>query len=469
MQKLTLTWRFVLEQQASPWLVPEPWHLLAVLFLLGVLAAIGLHHLLGYTRGLYMVKGRPVLYLALPSLAVLLVSVQLLLAAYLIGVDSKKMAGLALGEQRAFATVGVIGRTLLEAGLGPVDEVAAGEEVGSKGRLTEILLAVPEEEIREGLLNRLERVKAELKSVDRAASAETEMEPPPADAAEMAEVEAEAEPPPQPDAGETAEAELSAEPSAETEAAPTAEEAAKEGGSQSDPPSEPAESSPGEANGEEIAGDSEPLPEEPAGEAESSPDTAVPETAITQAEPPLEPPAGEVDYSRPLLILALQWASKPGQSWPEEPGGGDEESTAEENEAGEAEPAAAEGEDEEAGEQSPTEEPGEEEQPSGGGFSLFGPDETFPLPVFLVSLVDEIREEAILARQDWEHVAGSRFIERVLEPLLEEQLFYSALLLLVLTLLANTGTLYLMVLLRRRLLAVPPPPAVSGQANSPPK
>jgi hypothetical protein len=42
------------------------------------------------------------------------------------------------------------------------------------------------------------------------------------------------------------------------------------------------------------------------------------------------------------------------------------------------------------------------------------------LPEFALALVDEIQDDAVLDRLDWEHVAGTRFVQVVLQPILLE-------------------------------------------------
>ncbi len=114
MQDLAWTWSFLLDRSPEPYLVPAPWHLLLVLFVLGLLAAAGLHHLAGFTYGLYRIRSRATPWLALPTLAVLLISLQVLLAAYLLGSQGGAVVRVALSTSATAPSVLRIGRLLLE-------------------------------------------------------------------------------------------------------------------------------------------------------------------------------------------------------------------------------------------------------------------------------------------------------------------------------------------------------------------
>ena len=48
----------------------------------------------------------------------------------------------------------------------------------------------------------------------------------------------------------------------------------------------------------------------------------------------------------------------------------------------------------------------------------------FPLPKFVMSLVEEIGEDASLGRKEWEQVAGGKFMDRVVEPRMVWQVQY---------------------------------------------
>lgn len=89
--QLTLLWRFLQLQPWMQWVTLVSWHLLAVLFVLGVLSAFGLHFLVGHVFGFYRRKGRLTRWVAWPTAVVYLVSVQALLAAYLLGVQAPEL------------------------------------------------------------------------------------------------------------------------------------------------------------------------------------------------------------------------------------------------------------------------------------------------------------------------------------------------------------------------------------------
>jgi hypothetical protein len=107
---LTLLWQFLRAQPTLQYVSLASWHLLAVLVVLGVLSAFGLHFLVGHVFGFYRRKERLVRWVSLPTLLVLLVSLQALLGAYLLGVRSEALV-------HANLTTGVaeqLGKVLLE-------------------------------------------------------------------------------------------------------------------------------------------------------------------------------------------------------------------------------------------------------------------------------------------------------------------------------------------------------------------
>ena len=118
MQSFSLTWRFLLDHPATDYFAPVPWHLLAVLIVLGLLAAGGLHHLLGHTYGFYRAPGGAAGWLALPSFAVLLVSVQVLIGIYLMAALAPEMVRFALASPAARASAMPIGYILLAPAFG---------------------------------------------------------------------------------------------------------------------------------------------------------------------------------------------------------------------------------------------------------------------------------------------------------------------------------------------------------------
>lgn len=83
-----LLWHFLAAQPPGQLVRLVTWHLLAVLFVLGLLSAFGLHFLLGHVFGFYKRKGRVARWVAWPTLLVWLVSLQALLGIYLLGVQA---------------------------------------------------------------------------------------------------------------------------------------------------------------------------------------------------------------------------------------------------------------------------------------------------------------------------------------------------------------------------------------------
>lgn len=171
MDSFWLTWQFLLDHPATAYVAPVPWHLLVVLGLLGLLAAGGLHHLLGHTYGFYKVPGGVAAWLALPSFAILLVSVQVLIAAYLIAALAPEMVRFSLASPAAQASAMPIGKLLLspafaDGGIGGGGGEAGGGrgEAGAglnKAGLNRALHAQSPKELRASFRRQLNQVRAE--------------------------------------------------------------------------------------------------------------------------------------------------------------------------------------------------------------------------------------------------------------------------------------------------------------------
>lgn len=82
---LELIWRFLRVQPLENFLGLLPWHLIAVLAGLGLLGGFGLHFLIGYVFRFYRRGPRLAWWLSSPSLIVMLLLVEVLLGAYLLG------------------------------------------------------------------------------------------------------------------------------------------------------------------------------------------------------------------------------------------------------------------------------------------------------------------------------------------------------------------------------------------------
>ncbi len=288
MQTLSLVLRFLLEHPPTPYLVPMPWHLPILLFALGLLAAGGFHHLIGHTFRFYKVGPDTSRALALPGLACLLISVQVLLGCYLLAATAPEMAAFALRAREARAAASPIGALLLSPAYArqtPSAPAAAGTR---KESLRRALLEYSEDELLDGFRGQLETVRAKLQAPE----------------------------------------------------------------------------------GESTAG--APAPE--------------------------------------LLVLALRWAAQEHVNWPPLP---------------------------------PSSQAALQDDADGRQQRL---------PRYILSLVEEINGDSSLQREDWEHVAGSRFIQRVLEPLMVWHLRYLAVLLTLLVLVADLGVFFLIFQLKRQWL-----------------
>ena len=170
MDSFWLTWQFLLDHPATAYIAPVPWHLLAVLVVLGLLAAGGLHHLLGYTYKLYMVPGGVAGWLAFPSLVVLLVSVQVLIAIYLMAALAPEIVRYSLESEASQASAMPIGGLLLSPAF---SESTAGETPGgesgeggqsvetlNRAGLNRALHAHTPKELREKFRRQLQEVRA---------------------------------------------------------------------------------------------------------------------------------------------------------------------------------------------------------------------------------------------------------------------------------------------------------------------
>ncbi|MCZ6533452.1 MAG: hypothetical protein O7A08_10875 [SAR324 cluster bacterium] len=296
MQTLTLVLSFLLDNPLTPYLGALPWHLLALLFVLGLLSAGGLHHLIGHTYGLYRAGERASPLLALPGLLVLLVSMQALLACYLLATAGPGLVVFALRAPGARASAAPIGALLLSPAYS--QQGSAGSPAGhaDKETLRRAILAYSEEKLLEGFRGKLAEAKTELRGQVQQDGAD-------------------------------------------------------------------------ESNGIE-------------------------------------------QVSAQLLLLALHWAAGDHVNWPP---------------------------------QQPEQQPGQEPPPNQA--------EIERLPGYILSLVSEVRGDSPMQREDWEHVAGSRFMQRVLEPLMVWQLRYLAAIGTLLVLVTNLGVFYLISRARHQMVA----------------
>ncbi|HKI99327.1 MAG TPA: hypothetical protein VKB51_12715 [bacterium] len=149
--QFALLWRFL---QAQPWtqyVGLASWHLMLLLFVLGVLSAFGLHFLVGHIFRFYRRKERLARWVAWPTLLVFLASVQLLLAAYLLGVRAPELV-------RANLTAGVtteLGRLLLAPAFKNPTLAAQSPESVAKAAINTALRSSSELEYRDQLVAEL--------------------------------------------------------------------------------------------------------------------------------------------------------------------------------------------------------------------------------------------------------------------------------------------------------------------------
>jgi hypothetical protein len=146
---IALTWRLFAALPAQRYLLLLPWHFTALLIVLGILAAVGLHHLIGTTFRFYAAgeTRRPLLGAA--TLVVLLVSVQGLLLAYVLRTQAEALARPLLAPENAVQPAGVLGSLLLDPAFS--DEDLAGKTQVAKDRLAAVIIATDDETYRADL------------------------------------------------------------------------------------------------------------------------------------------------------------------------------------------------------------------------------------------------------------------------------------------------------------------------------
>ncbi len=391
MEVFTLAWRFLLNHQAAPYLVPLPGHLLALLFLLGLLAAVGAHHLVGYTYGFYRVAGRPSRVLAFPSLLLLLVSMQVLLAAYLLATTGPGLVRATFKTPWAAATSRPIGGHLLSPAFHRLASEPGQQKEVDRLALGAALLTFSGEELQQGFQERLEEARTSFLMGNESRA--------------------------QASAGEAT--------------------------------GDPAETPSGQRN---AGGDS----------GETSSGSARGEGAVEHGA---AGPAGAPAHSGELVLLTLHWLAGDFESWPPV-----EIVPAAAADSGQSTPAGESSRGQGMADEPEKDGPPEEEAAAGAGPDASaerrGPElaptpsgtagETAPREVppqmrYLLSLIAEIPAEVGLSRSSWEHIAGSRFQERVLEPMITWQVRYLATLAVVLVFVANLLGFFALRYLRRGL------------------
>lgn len=145
---LDLLWRFFSSQPPGRYFQLHPWHLQAILMVLGLLAAGGLHHLIGFTFRFYRVNSIYAHWLGMPTLVLLVVSVQVLLASYTLMVHADELVRKSLNTEEAAQPAGILGEQLLAAAFGTPDLARAAGAGVTKERITAALRAMPAEALR---------------------------------------------------------------------------------------------------------------------------------------------------------------------------------------------------------------------------------------------------------------------------------------------------------------------------------
>ena len=148
LEKLNLLLIFLEAQSPQVLVQLAPWHLLALLTGMGVLSSLGMHYLLGYGFRAYRVNKPVSLWFSVPMLVILLVSVQVLLLAYLLGSQADAL----LQDQldRMEESRAKIGAMLLAPGFSRIE--GGGREVGiDKESLLRLIAALTGEQYRDQL------------------------------------------------------------------------------------------------------------------------------------------------------------------------------------------------------------------------------------------------------------------------------------------------------------------------------
>ena len=144
---MQLLWYFLAAQ--PPTLLAEllSWHLLALLASLGLLSAFGIHFLMGHVGGFYRRGERIARWVSLPSLLMWLISVQLLLGAYLLGVHGSRLVSI----NQTDPVVNTLGAHLLEPAFANPALAEASRGAISKRDLKAAFKASTENRYREAL------------------------------------------------------------------------------------------------------------------------------------------------------------------------------------------------------------------------------------------------------------------------------------------------------------------------------
>ncbi len=170
MENLTLVWRFIPNHPQTGYLFPISWHLMVVLAVLSLLAAAGLHHVIGYTYGFYRLGERFAAWLALPTLVVLTVTMAVLLGAYLAAANAQELVRQAVASRAGTLAAERIGFALINPAFTQTELDAGSEEGITRGALSQALVSIPVETL-------FEQVAQELSLLGRRATLVSEVRP----------------------------------------------------------------------------------------------------------------------------------------------------------------------------------------------------------------------------------------------------------------------------------------------------
>jgi len=315
LDSLGLGWRLVGAIPVQRYLQLLPWHFTALLIALGVLAAFGVHHLVGCTFRVYGGEGRRRRLVATLTFWLLLGSMLALLLAYVVGTRPEALVRPALAPEGALQPGAELGAILLDLPFRLLETERVADELTVR-RLIPEAIRNPNRENRIAK-DRLAAAIAELKDPDYRAAVEPFVVP-----EDRLVLAPEAPPPASP-------------------ASPPAPSA---------PPTAPSPSG---------------QPTSPAAPANPPGRSAPPAPVVTRPD----------DLISAIVVqMGLRWMLKPDQAWPA---------------------ALA----------------------AGAGNSAVLP---LRLPQFTLALIGEVQDGAALDRAGWERVAGTRFVQVVLQPLLLE-------------------------------------------------
>lgn len=144
---ILLLWHFLVSQPPARVVDLLSWHLLALLAMLALLSSFGIHFLMGYVAGFYRRRDRIARWVSIPSLLLLLISGQLLLGAYLLGVHGARLVSL----NQTDSVLRTLGEYLLEPAFDtPALAGISGTEI-PKRRLRAAFKASTENRYREAL------------------------------------------------------------------------------------------------------------------------------------------------------------------------------------------------------------------------------------------------------------------------------------------------------------------------------